>query len=117
MLYKISRVSNFVGDKQPCEEAFKSEYTSIDERSVSSPEQIPSYKKRKDLIDKDWYGKGSNHRVENGHIKRDFEGTEGWFVELNSLEELNSLQEKYGDLIIQKHCGVVSILIYDDYIE
>jgi hypothetical protein len=111
--FMVSRTSLWI-DVKPCEEAVKKSYTKIDERPVDSPANL---KIGPDRVH--WYTEGFNHRVEDGHIKRDFEA-EAWFVEINSLEELIAFQNKYGDLVLQKSYDNPSILkieIYDTYRE
>lgn len=57
-------------------------------------------------------------------IKTDFWGkvseVETWFIDINSIEELIALEDKYGELVIC-HCmynkEVIKIEIYDDYRE
>lgn len=112
MKYMITRTSMFEGI--PCEEAYLDTYIRIDERTVSDPKNL-NFK----LDKEEWYKTGENHRVENGHIKRDFKN-EAYFIDINSLEELNKLHEKYGDLVISNswnNTSIPSIEIYDDYRE
>lgn len=89
MKYMIFRTSDF--DNKPCEEAYLDKYISIDERAVDAPSKI--------IDGDDWYKEGKNHRIENGHIKRDFEDEE-YFIDIDSLEKLNNLSSKYGEIII-----------------
>lgn len=103
MKFEIYRTSGF-GMQKPCEEAFIDKVIHIDERFSDSPSKLPDSEK--------WFSKGSNHRVENGNIKRDLE-REVYVVEINTLSELIDLSNKYGDLIIDKN----TIEIYDDYRE
>ena len=44
---------------------------------------------------------------------------DGWFIEIETLEDLLKLKEKYGDLIIQDYYDgqILTIVIYDDYVE
>ena len=44
---------------------------------------------------------------------------EGWFIEINNLEELHEFIKKYGDIVIQdnRFLTVPEIIIYDDYLE
>ena len=54
-----------------------------------------------------------------GKIARDFDAI-GWFIEINTLEELLKFREKYGDLVLTKHYlnpEIVEVEIYDDYRE
>ena len=111
MKFMIRRTS-LRDEEQPCKEVYKDEYVYVDERTVSNPAKI----KQKGYPEK-WYNEGRNHRVEKGHIKRDFVDT-GWFVNIDSLEQLIKFQNKYGEIIVGEYCdGVPSIEIYDDYRE
>lgn len=119
MKYIVSRTSQWDDEIKPCEESFKSSYIRIDERNTDDPVKIGRYKGNKELANKDWYGEGKNHRVENGHIKRDY-NDETWFVEINDLQQLNEFIDKYGDIVIQKSYNnpeIFEIEIYDDYRE
>jgi len=108
----IDRTSGY--DDKPCEEAYLDKYIYTDERQINDPSKF-YYKENKE----NWYKEGKNHRVEDGHIKRDFEN-EAYFININSLEELNELSNKYGELVISSSFGnknIPSIEIYDDYRE
>lgn len=112
MKFKISRTSTYCN--QPCIEAVKEKCISIDERTVNSPDKLNFKYDREN-----WFTEGTNHRIEDGHIKRDIED-EDWFIEVNTLEDLIEFQEKYGDIIIQKSWDndtIKEIEIYDDYRE
>jgi len=114
MKYTISRTSNWDDAVAPCKEAIKETCVRVDERTVNDPSKISCFKGNND-----WYDKGTNHRVENGHIMRDFPH-EDWFVEVNDIMKFG---EKYGTLILNVHSGCIyakgfpHIEIYDDYRE
>jgi hypothetical protein len=115
MKFLISRTSVWEG--QPCEEATLEPYTRVDERTVDDPAKLPigNPNQQTDW----WFSEGKNHRVENGHIKRDFDD-QTWFVEINSLEELTEFSKKYGALVFQqpwRNSEFPSLEIYDDYRE
>jgi len=110
MNYRITRTSDW-GDNSPCEEAVKGTYIDIDERTTDSPDKIPANLNQPTDW---WYKDGTNHRVENGHIKRDFI-RDGWIVDINSVDDLRKLSDKYGNLIFNSTEN--SIEIYDDYRE
>lgn len=115
MKYAVRRTSDFISEDKPCKEAVRGKYTRIDERTVNDPMLIKSVRDGREK----WYDRGTNHRVENGHIKRDFED-EAWFVEINTLKELNDFIDKYGDCVIMEFWENPSILcieIYDTYRE
>lgn len=112
MKFKISRTSTCCN--QPCIEAKKEKCMRVDERTVDSPDKLNVENDREN-----WFKKGTNHRIENGHIKRDIED-EDWFIEVNTLKDLIKFQEKYGDIIIYQswmNKNIKEIEIYDDYRE
>ena len=114
MKYMIKRTSTYVEDIKPCEEAYLDKYISIDERVINDPKNFNCESDREN-----WYKEGKNHRVEYGHIKRDFKD-KAYFIDINSLEELNKLSNKYGDLIIREcwdNPNIPCIEIYDNYRE
>ena len=109
----ISRTSDWSNCK-PCEGAFEDSYIKVDERMIDTPEKFKLKSDREE-----WYKNGENHRVENGHIKRDFE-FKGWFININSLDQLNQFVKTYGDIVIYQNYSnpdTLEIEIYDDYRE
>lgn len=116
MKFAVRRTSGWEGS--PCDEAYQDTYTYVDRRSADDPRKIPAYQH---LSNQDWwYGEGNNHRIVDGQIARDFEGRKGWFIDINSLDELLAFQEKYGRLVIESMFGsmdTVEIEIYDSYRE
>lgn len=114
MKFIISRTSLWNDEEKPCEEAIKDKYIRVDERTIDSPEKF-NHKYERD----NWFSEGTNHRIDNGHIKRDFED-EDWFIEINTLDDLIKFQQKYGDIIIQDgfmNPDIKEIEIYDSYRE
>lgn len=121
MEFRISRTSKG-NDEKPCEEAYKKEYIREDERGFATPKEF------KERFHEDWFSEGFNHRiitntkgnyVNDTHIIRDFKD-EDWFIEINTLEDLLKLEEKYGELIITTFYSKENykeIEIYDDYRE
>lgn len=107
MLFRISRTS--ICEGKPCDEAISMTTVRIDERGVDDPAKIRAYYGENTDW---WYSNGRNHRVENGHIKRDFDD-EAWYVEISSLDELMKFIDKYGCIVV----SLSSIEIYDDYRE
>ena len=77
----------------PCKNCIGENYIRIDERTVDDPS--------KNICLKDWYKEGTNHRLESGHIKRDFIDT-GYFVEISNLEMLREFIEDNGSIIVEK---------------
>jgi len=115
MQYIVERASDY--NNKPCEECKQITITYTDERISDDPAKIPYYKDNpnKWYEEKDFF----NHRVENGHLKRD-RLLQVWAVEINTLEQLHNFIDKYGRIVISKYYGnenLLSILIYDDYIE
>jgi len=115
MEYMIKRTSGYDDETPPCKEAYRRAYARVDERTVDDPKKISVFKGRPER----WYSEGKNHRVERGHIKRDFDD-EAWFIEVKDLDALNALHKKYGDIIILdswESPNIPAIEIYDDYRE
>ncbi len=114
MKCNITRTSLWDEYVAPCEEAFLSTYTRRDVRNVDSPEKLSGSRS-----ESQWKEFGTNHRVENGCIVRDYENEKCWCVEITTLEALLEFSNKYGDLVIDKnHRGYMpEIEIYDSYRE
>ena len=82
MEFMISKTSLYGDDdRSPHERAYKKAYLRVDERTADDPEKIPSEGGGR------WYRSGKNHRIEDGHIMRDFDD-EAWFIEIKDLDEL-----------------------------
>lgn len=119
MEYKISRTSSW-GSGKPHKDAYQREYTMIDTRSTDDPAKIPLYKNKPD----EWYKRGTNHRVENGKIKRDFHKEDGWFIQVENLHQfLEQLykDEETSELVLSVEDDInppmLAIEIYDSYRE
>jgi hypothetical protein len=111
MKFLISRTSVWDEAKQPYEKAYRDKYIQVDTRKVDDPKKLK--------LKVDWYSEGKNHRVENRYIKRDFEST-GWFIDLETLEDLIKLKNEVGDIVIQssfQNEEITEIEIYDGYRE
>lgn len=109
MKFIISRASIWDDEVQPCKEAVLEKLIAT---SVYGKEG-EAYKKEKNNPN------NFNFREENGHFKFDYYKN-CWTIEINTLEDLMKLYNKYGDLIIQKHYDIKNmqeIVIYDDYVE
>lgn len=108
----VRRTSSY--DGSPCDEAEMQTYTYVDRRTVDDPNKLR-------MGAESWHKDGTNHRVENGHICRDFPGRNRWVVLIPDSEALESFIDKYGEVIISKNKdGSVicyEIEIYDDYME
>lgn len=54
------------------------------------------------------------------NVKNIYEKGDGWYIKINTLEELIAFENKYGSLIIEKNWDnqeEMQIEIYDDYRE
>ena len=114
MLFEVERASISDGDLKPCKEAKKRSILHIDYRVSVSPEAFTAKTKE------DWFASGTNHKVTATGIQRDMGYYDKWTVELDSLEQLITMKNKYGDLIIGNswfNNDIPRITIYDDYIE
>ena len=115
MKFILTRTSAVLDDitEKPCEGATFEPYTRIDERTVDDP-------MKNKHIGKSWYQQGKNHRVENGHIKRDFDGM-AWFMEINSVDDLVAFAKKHGDIVVTTgksvNPAIPRIEIYDHWRE
>lgn len=81
MLFEIFKTSD--PEAKPIESATRSQRVEVDERTVDDPAKLPY----PGAVD-DWYGYGTNHRVEEGHIKRDVGMYDMWQVEVPTIEAL-----------------------------
>lgn len=114
MKFHISRTSDGIDEMQPHEKAYKDKYIHIDSRYTDDSNKL-NHKEDRD----NWYNKGNNHRVENGHIKRDFQ-EESWFIDIDSLKELIDFLNEVGSIVVTKFIwneDIPEIEIYDDYRE
>lgn len=117
MEFMISRTSLYgADDRAPHERAYKKAYVRIDERTVDDPEKL--YVESGGA----WYKNGRNHRVENGHIMRDFDDV-AWFIDIKDLDDLIKFTKEldgtkeivFGESYWSNR--IVQIEIYDDYRE
>lgn len=94
--------------KQPIEEAYL--------KTITETYQIAD----KSILPNDWYKKEFNHREEDNFCRRD-EYNEVWMVNINSLDDLTKLCNKYNtEIIIGKYSfnpEYMQLEIYDDWRE
>lgn len=106
-LYLVSRTSQYMGEEPPCEEAFRVTVVNVDTRYVEDPANLNN--------PNDWYKRGTNHRVEDGNIKRDLGLRAEWAVEVANLFEF---VKKYGQCVVDiDESGFAKLEIYDYYRE
>ena len=113
MKFVVERTSMaFNNDKQPIKESYKGKCIQSECYMVATFDEYDSEK----------YGnfkdEGFNHReMPDGTIMRDFE-VDRFLIDVDSLEEIMELVDKYGDIIIRKYEYNYPILeIYDYYRE
>ncbi len=116
MIYTIKRTS--VWDNEcPCKEAKKRRFEYWHTRTCNEDEFNKRFSDREGL----WRSKGKNHSItKEGYITRQEDDKEVWSIEINTLDDLQKLIDKYGKLIISNKDWKVkapSIEIYDDYCE
>ncbi len=119
MKFKITRTSDFNGDKKPCNQAIKESYTRVEIRTLGSFEK---FDEKFGKQEGKWLSKGINHCINNmGYIQREFPNeSTGWFIEVDTLDELIDFCNKHGDVIITRawdNKNIYELEIYDDYRE
>ena len=114
-LYIVSRTSCPSYDDKPCEEAYQVQITDVDCRWTDDPRKVLIYNDPKCDW---WYKHGTNHRVEDGMIKRDAGINTVWVVKIEQLADLMEFIKKYGDCVLsRRRDGFAEIEIYDDHRE
>lgn len=94
MIFKVERTSEWNKNVQPIKEAYKGKC--LETQCLLFP-SFEAFKEKNDCSFKDI---GMNHRVlPYKTIARDFE-IDCYLIEINTLEELMKLEEKYGSLIV-----------------
>ena len=114
MEFKLSRTSFRCYEGKPIKEAIQKESTIIDIRTCKKFKEILE-------IDPEWLKVGTNHRKENGYIKRDLDKRNIWTIKIDNLEQLINLINKYGSIVIEAIDGETDynyeLEIYDDWRE
>ena len=120
MKFMVSRTSQSSWDAgSPCPGAYRDTYTRIDERAVNDPAKVRVHEGETDW----WYREGENHRLSQktrGRIQRDFPNQQGWFIDLETLDDLMRLHRQTTDLVIGTaldNPAIPSIEIYDTWRE
>lgn len=107
-LYLCNRTSSW--SNKPCDEAIEIEVMCVDTRGVDNPAKLTPH----DVAVDAWYGKGTNHRVVDGCIHRDFTLLE-WAVE---IPDMASFLKEHGQCVVSVNtAGYLTIEIYDNYRE
>jgi hypothetical protein len=118
MIYIINRASDhYIKKESPCEEAIEKAFENWDTRLCTEE----SYNNRFALKHGTWRSKGKNHTLtEDGYITRQMEDNLLYIIDINTLEDLHRLIDKYGTLIIDNGDSrnkTPTITIYDYYME
>lgn len=120
MKFLVKRTSSY--DEKPCndERLVFEKYDRIEVRTCTEEEFNKKYSDREGL----WRSKGTNHRTCNSgkYIQRTFPNAEeGWFIELDTLEQLIEFKKTCGhELIIGEglfNREIVCLEIYDTWRE
>ena len=94
-------------------------YTKVEVRTVKT---FSEFDDRFGKLEGTWLSKGINHKEVNGCIQREFPlGAEGYFIEINTLEELENLRLECGEELVlttsPDYQDIPCIEIYNDYRE
>lgn len=113
MEYLVSRTS-FLNDEKPADKCYRKEYITHDVRTLDSFEKY-DMKFRDNFKDI-----GFDHCInDRGYIQRSF-NRECWFINIDTIEELNNFIEEHGNVFIEAHHAnekILEIKIYDGYRE
>ena len=119
--WEVERTSTW--GARPCKEAVKIEGFRVDVRCTNDPKKVPAFSGK----DKWWFGEGTNHRLINGEIARDFPNQKSikWIIPVEDMD-IPRFAEKHGSLIVSMGRDdhdvfdieiIGTIEIYDDYRE
>lgn len=99
------KIMSVTVNKQVCDEAVLQELTPLDYRKVSTLEEA-----KKKIWYKGWISDGANHREEDGMVvcERKKKSNQ-WIIELSSLEEMLSFQEKYGSINVSNSIPYIEV--------
>lgn len=114
MRFRVTRTSNYGSEADPpCQNVRRERYFRADRYTYMKEEDYD----RQQVAAKKWRASGKNHREDKeGGIVRDMEH-EGWFMSINSLDELMAFIKENGEVILfmPDEYDVVTIEIYDDF--
>ena len=123
MRFIVTRTSAHSG-VSPCKEAVAGAIQSWDRRTCRSPEEFDKSQGHREGT---WFSWGTEHEIIRGSrggaigIRRRIGDRDGWFVDLDSIEDLVAFATTYGDLIVSDQWWqgdpTPAIEIYDDYRE
>lgn len=119
MKFKVSRTSIWDDEVSPCKGVIQERYTRFEVRTLGNYEE---FDKKFGASEGNWLSKGTNHCVnDRGYVQREHpEGSIGWFLEIDTLDELLDFKNKHGQIIIQEcynNPNIIELEIYDDYRE
>jgi hypothetical protein len=104
----VKRTSDWGGSNKPCEGAIRAEVKITDARRYKYPSEFPGGEEQ-------WFGRGENHRIENGGICRDIGWGEEWVIQVGNVLEF---VDKHGECVVSRdRNGWPTIEIYDGYRE
>ena len=107
MIFEITRSSSMCDEIKPCKEAFRKELQHWHTRTVTEEEFNKRFSGREGL----WRDKDKNHkkltpqyleRANGVWITRQTDDKDCWVLEINSLEELLTLEEECGPIILKE---------------
>lgn len=103
-LFFVERTS---GIAPPCHQSRMAITPIVDSRNTDDPKKVPQYR----FDDSEWYEKGTNHRVVNGHISRDM----GWqCVYVIEIEDVLEFVKEHEECVIRFNSGGYPVIeIYD----
>ena len=111
MKFSVERTTRGT-DKKPCEGAIFGEKTFIAVKNLKSPDDF-EYEMDREY----WFRTGTNHRCEDGKIKKDML-EKYWTIEIENIEALVEFAKLHGDIIIiADQDNMPGIEIYDGYRE
>lgn len=120
MEYKIRRTSGGYHGGKPHKDAYQRPYIYTDTRTTDDPAKVPMHLGKSEW----WYEKGTNHRIEDGKIKRDLHKESGWFIQVEDIHQfLRDLykEEETSEIVLSieddMNPPMLEIEIYDDYRE
>lgn len=116
MIFRLYNENCYDDDKKPteCIPCFKKKYDYVEIRTCSS---FAEFDEKFANEEGNWLSKGTNHRInEKGYVERTFkDGATGWFVDLNSIDELVELTKKLNSSIriVKDYCNNEDVMMIE----